>query len=109
MVDWQKVAADLEKENGLLKMENDLLKGANLDLRAENKELRQTIMKIHNEYRSDVQDAERLQYLIDNFVRCDPDMSGNHTWMGIGRRIGEGRTPREAIDQANKPSLVEGE
>lgn len=46
-------------------------------------------------------DAERLEFVIKNFIRAGSvDMSGKHAWTGIGRLIGYGNNPREAIDAA---------
>ena len=45
-------------------------------------------------------DAERYRWLRRHYIRSDPDMSGNHYWMAIGRTIGRGKTVEEAIDAA---------
>lgn len=47
-------------------------------------------------------DAERFEYVIDHHARSDPDMSGQHHWMLMGRGIGRGQTIREAIDAARE-------
>jgi len=47
-------------------------------------------------------DAERFEYVIDHHARSDPDMSGQHHWMLMGRGIGRGQTIREAIDAARR-------
>ena len=45
---------------------------------------------------------ERLRYLKDNFVRCEPKMDGKHHWIAKGRLIGSGNTFEEAIDALMK-------
>ena len=48
------------------------------------------------------QDAERYRHLLRHHIRSDPDMSGRHHWMTLGRGIGRGATAGEAIDAARK-------
>lgn len=47
-------------------------------------------------------DAERYRYLksAGAFKALSLDMSGQHTWSGVGRPIGEGPTIDAAIDKA---------
>lgn len=47
-------------------------------------------------------DAERYRHLKASgaFRAFSLDMSGKHTWIGVGRPIGEGSTIDEAIDAA---------
>jgi hypothetical protein len=45
-------------------------------------------------------DAARYRWLRANHIRSDPDMSGNHRWMSLGRSIGRGMTAEAAIDSA---------
>jgi hypothetical protein len=45
-------------------------------------------------------DAARYRWLRKNHIRSDPDMSGNHRWMSLGRSIGRGVTAEAAIDAA---------
>ena len=47
-------------------------------------------------------DAERYRWLRRHHIRSDPDMSGRHHWMTLGRGLGRGVTAEEAIDAARK-------
>lgn len=66
----------------------------------------ETVGSIERELRNELArlqaENERLRYLKDNFVRCEPKMNGKHHWIAKGRLIGEGNTFEEAIDAAMK-------
>ena len=59
----------------------------------------------------DGQDAARYRYLKQAgiFKAMSLDMGGNHTWTGVGRTIGRGRSVDEAIDDAILAAQQEGE
>ena len=58
------------------------------------------IQRLRAELAECKQDAERYRWLRRYHIRSDPDMSGRHHWMTLGRGIGRGATAEEAIDAA---------
>lgn len=62
--------------------------------------------KLKDRLRTAEKDAERYRFLKDqgHFRAMSMDMGGNHTWVGMGRSIGNGPTTDAAIDAAMESS-----
>ena len=59
------------------------------------------IRRLRAELAEAKQDAERYRWVRDKAFRCDPDMSGNHTWWSVQPRPKlRGNTIDAAIDAA---------
>lgn len=74
----------------------------NSDLIRKEEELSEKLITTEEENAALKAENERLRYLRDNFVRCEPKMDGKHHWIAKGKLIGSGNTFEEAIDAAMK-------